>query len=233
MTISYALYENHLTSDPDDYMALVQSKGTAELEDVIERMIEQGSTVVKADILSVLEDYHSAIESMVLEGMNVNTPGANFRASIKGVFDGQADIFDPNRHQIRAAVSPGRRFRRAIEGRARLVKQEAGKPEPKPLQYTDLNTSTRNSVLTPGGMGQLVGHRLKFDPADADQGIYFVAEDGTETQVVIVGRNKPADLMFMVPESLTAGDYTLEVRAKVYSTDKVRVGALEPPLTVG
>jgi hypothetical protein len=233
MTISYALYENHLTSDPDDYMALVQSKGTAELEDVIERMIEQGSTVVKADILSVLEDYHSAIESMVLEGMNVNTPGANYGASIQGVFDGQADTFDPTRHQIRAAVSPGRRIRRAIEERARPLKQEAGKPAPKPLQYTDLNTSTRNSVLTPGGMGQLVGHRLKFDPHDADQGIYFVADDGTATKVAIVGRNKPADLMFMVPESLTAGDYTLEVRAKVYDTDKVRVGALEHPLTVG
>jgi hypothetical protein len=26
-----------------------------------------------------------------LEGMNVNTPGANYGVSIKGVFDGQAD----------------------------------------------------------------------------------------------------------------------------------------------
>jgi hypothetical protein len=47
-----------------------------------------------------------------------------------------------------------------------------------------------------------------------------------------VGRNKPADLMFMVPDTLTAGNYTLEVRAAVYENDDVRVGALENPLTV-
>jgi hypothetical protein len=77
-------------------------------------MIEQGSTVVKADILSVLEDYHSAIENMVLEGMNVNTPGANYSVSIKGIFDGQADTYDPSRHQVSPSTNPGRRFRKAI-----------------------------------------------------------------------------------------------------------------------
>ena len=62
----------------------------------------------------MLEDYHSAIENLVLEGMNVNTPLANLGASIKGVFDGQADSYDPARHQLTATVSPGKRFRAAI-----------------------------------------------------------------------------------------------------------------------
>jgi len=202
------------------------------LEAVIERMIEQGSTVVKADILSVLEDYHSAIENMVLEGMNVNTPGANYSVSIKGIFDGQSDTYDPSRHQVSPSTTPGRRFRKAIEQRAKPVKQEAVKPKPNPLEYQDLNSEARNSVLTPGGMGELVGHRLKVDPADDAQGVFFVAEDGAETKVVVLGRNKPADLMFLVPDSLTAGNYTLEVRAKIYSGEDLRVGALEVPLVV-
>jgi len=42
MPINYALFENNLTSDPTDYMAMVQPTGTAELEDVIERIIQQG-----------------------------------------------------------------------------------------------------------------------------------------------------------------------------------------------
>lgn len=232
MSINYVLLENNLTSDPDDYMAMVKTTGTAELEDVIERMIEQGSTVVKADILSVLEDYHSVIENMVLEGMNVNTPGANYSVSIRGTFEGQGDSFAPQRHQVRAAVNPGRRFRSAIEERAQPVKQEPVKPEPNPLEYIDLNSDARDSVLTPGGMGQVMGHRLKFDPEDDAQGIFFVADDGTETKATVVGRNKPADLMFMVPGDLDAGEYTLEVRAAVYGSDDVRVGALDDPLTV-
>lgn len=232
MTINYVLFENTLTDDPSDYRAVVRPKSTAELEDVIERMVQHGSTVGKADILSVLEDYYSTVERMVLEGVNVNTPGANYRTSIRGVFEGLTDTFDPSRHQVRAVVNPGKRFRRAVEKRAQPVKKEPVRPAPTPLEYIDLSSGARDSVVTPGGMGQVTGRRLKFDPADAEQGIFFVAEDGTETKVDLVGRNMPADLMFMVPESLTAGTYTLEVRAVLRNRDDLRVGALEDPLTV-
>ena len=232
MPINYVLFENNLTSDPNDYMAMVQPSGTADLEAVIERMIQQGSTVVKADVLSVLEDYHSAIENMVLEGMSITTPGANFGASVKGVFDGQADSFESGRHQLTGTVSPGKRFRKAIRGRGQVTKQEAVKPMPNLLEYTDFISGERNSVLTPGGMGQVVGHRLKFDPAAADQGLFFVAEDGGETRVDVVGRNKPGDLMFTVPAGLVAGDYTLEVRATLRGSEELRTGVLWETLSV-
>jgi len=130
MSINYVLHENNLTSDPDDYMALVQPVGTAELEDVIERIVAQGSTVTRADIVSVLEDYHTAIENLVLEGVNVNTPGANYRVSIKGVFTGLTDGFDPNRHQVRAIVSAGRRFRRRCRAGRRRSRTRRWCPAP-------------------------------------------------------------------------------------------------------
>jgi hypothetical protein len=231
MTINYALFPNHLTSDPDDYMARVQPTGTADLEEVIDRMVEKGSTVGRADILSVLEAYYATVEAMVLEGMNVNTPGANYGASIRGVFRTQSDSFDPTRHELRGRVSPGKRFRRAIRERGRASKQEPILPKPSLLSFTDLNSGSRNSVLTPGGMGQLVGHRLKFDPEDPAQGIFFRAAAGGETRVAVVGQNVPTGLIFMIPADLDAGDYTLEVRA-VFGGDDLRAGALDSPLTV-
>ncbi len=232
MPINYVLRENSLTPDPNDYTALVQPTATAGLEDVIERMMRRGSTVGKADILSVLEDYHATIEDMVLEGMNVNTPAANFATSIKGIFSGHTDSFDPGRHRLRATLSPGKRLRRAIRERAQAVKQAAVRPTPNPLEYTDLNSGQRNSVLTPGGMGQVVGYRLKFDPADANQGIFFVAEDGGATRVEMVGHNKPGKLVFLVPADLASGDYTLEVRTVLRQRKDVRPGALSATLTV-
>ena len=229
MPINYVLFENNLTSDPDDYMAMVRATGTAELNDIIERIIQQGSTVTRPDIVSVLEDFFTAVENMTLEGMNVNTPVANFGASIKGIFEGQDDMFDASRHQLTATVSPGKRFRKIISEQGTVSKQEAVKPKPNPQDYTDINTEARNSVLTPGGMGQLVGHRLKFDPADTDQGIFFVASDGSATKVVVVGKNKPGGLIFMIP-TLPAGEYTIEVRAAF--GDEIRSGALDATLTV-
>ena len=56
MAINYALFENHLTSDPDDYAAQVKITGSAGLEVIAQRMIDQGSTVTKPDILAVLEE---------------------------------------------------------------------------------------------------------------------------------------------------------------------------------
>ena len=185
--------------------------------------------MTRPDIVSVMEDFFTAVENMVLEGVNVNTPSANYRASIKGIFDGQADDYDPSRHQVKAVASPGRRYRKAIRDRAQVVKQEAVRPRPNPLEYADINSGERNSVLTPGGMGRLVGHRLKFDPADANQGIFFTAAAG-EARVQMLARNKPGELIFMVP-ALPAADYTLEVRA-AFGEDDIRTGALEATLTV-
>jgi hypothetical protein len=231
MPIQYVLHENNLTSDPGDYAAMVQPSASAELEDVIERVIEGGSTISRPDIFGVLEDFVRAIENMVLEGTSVNTPLANFGASIKGVFDGQADSYDPNRHQVTATVTPGSRLRAAVRKRAQVVKGEAFKPRPNPLEYTDLNSGERNSVLTPGGLGQVIGHRLKFDPADANQGVFFVGDAGA-TRAEVVGRNKPGELMFLVPAGLASGEYTLQVRAVIYGGEEVRSGALAATLSV-
>lgn len=227
MQIKYALYKANLPTASESYVARVQSVGTLEIDDLIERMDQHGSTVVKADIVSVLEEFFSTIEQAVVEGYNVNTPVTNFGASIQGTFDGQSDSFDPERHRILASTSPGARLRNAVKNHARASKQEAGKRQPNVLEYTDTNSSTRNSTLTPGGMGQLVGRRLKFDLADPNQGVFFVAEDATATRVTVVSRNKPAELIFLVPDTLLPASYAVEVRSILSGTTGVRRGALD------
>ncbi|MCK4342896.1 MAG: hypothetical protein KAY37_14375 [Phycisphaerae bacterium] len=69
MPIHYALFENNVTADPDDYAAVVQMTDTADLDTLIRRMIERGSTTTRADILAVMEDAIGACESMLLDGM--------------------------------------------------------------------------------------------------------------------------------------------------------------------
>lgn len=61
MSLKFALFENHLTSDPSDYMAVVQYLQSKEQEDVFDLMINRGSTVTKAEALSVFEEYFLAI----------------------------------------------------------------------------------------------------------------------------------------------------------------------------
>ncbi|MBN1995020.1 MAG: DUF4469 domain-containing protein [Anaerolineae bacterium] len=231
MPIHYVLFENHLTAQPDTYKAVAQPIATAGLDEVIERMVEHGSTVTRADILSVLEDYFTAIEEMVLEGLHVNTPSANYNVQLKGVFNGPTDTFDPKRHRLTANTSPGKRLRAMVRRRARAAKGQAVIPTPHPVEYLDLVSNRRNSTLTPGGLGQLTGYRLKFEPNDPRQGLFLApAANGPATRVDIIGKNKPGELIFMTP-SLAPGQYTLEVRA-LFGKSEVRAGALPVALTV-
>lgn len=233
MTINYALYETQLGNvEPGTHLAIVQSADTAQMEDVIDRMIQQGSTITRADIIGVLEDYCTAVEHLLLEGNRVVTPVANFSTSVRGRFSGPTDAFDGSRHQVAGIVSPGSRLRAAIRNRARVAKQEATQPIPNPVVYVDANTGEQNGALTPGGMGRLVGHRLKIaDPADPAQGLFFVDGGGGETQVTVLGYNKPRELMFLVPPGLAAGDYQVVVRS-AFGEDDVREGFLKTTLTV-
>jgi hypothetical protein len=233
MTVSYALFENHVSPSGGTYRAAIQSVGRVELDGVIDRMLERSSTITRADALAVLEEYFGAIESLVLEGFKVVTPSAVYGVSIKGVFDSAADGYDSSRHSIEPSVSAGAQFRRAVRERAQVQKAEATKPRPNPVEFIDTNTGRRNSILTPGGMAQLLGHRLKFDLNDPAQGIFFthVGNGDTPVRAEVVGKNLPSEIMFLVPAALPDGDYALTIKAQF--GDEMRAGGLEEILTVG
>ena len=102
---------------------------------------------------------------------------------------------------------------------------------PHPLEYIDLNSGATNSVLTPGGLGLLLGYRLRFEVSDPAQGIVFLDPEGGETGVQVVATNTPRELVFLVP-ALASGTYKLEVRAGFCDDKDVRCGALSPKLAV-
>lgn len=101
------------------------------------------------------------------------------------------------------------------------------------IEFTDVNTQNNNSVLTPGGIAQVIGEELKFNPANAAEGIYFIATDGTATKVDVIASRTEGKLVFSIPNSLTPGSYVLEVR-KGYGTTNivVRIGSLQESLQV-
>ena len=71
---------------------------------------------------------------------------------------------------------------------------------------------------------------LVFDPEDNLQGIFFINEDGTEIRVDVVGQNQASVLRFIIPQSINAGEYNIEIRNK--PGNKLRKGQMEESLTV-
>jgi hypothetical protein len=227
MTIKYALFQNRLTADPNDYAARVQQTGSINLDGLAQRIIDQGSTVTMPDILAVLENMIQATESFLLEGYRVNLGGlCELYPRLKGSFLGITDSFNNSRHRLELGAKPGSRLRTAFREKAAVVKAETILPAPSLLNFIDQASGLTDGQVTPGNIGTINGHRLKFDPLAPDEGIYFIdSTGGTEYKVTLLQKNKPSQLVFLVPAIPASLQLFLEVRVH-YGTE-LRTGRLD------
>jgi hypothetical protein len=230
MPIKYYLQPNPVTPDPNDQSARVLPNASLTLEDIIAKMMQRGTTVTESDTRAVLNLFFDVVSDEVADGNFVNLPLANIRVGISGVFTSITDSFDPSRHSIRATLSPGLLLIEKMQ-KVRLEKTLQPLPSPVIIEFLNINTNTTNSVLTPGGIGQIVGEELKFNPNNPQEGIFFVAADGTETKVQIIASRTEGKLVFSIP-TLPAGNYTLEVRRAYTKENIIRKGVLSDTLTV-
>ncbi len=232
MALQYYLVPNHITPDPDDYMAVSINPQTYTIEDVVEQMTREGSTITTAEALANFEEITRTIRGLVFQGHNVNTPLANFSPGMSGVFIGEEDRFDPARHSTKVNTSPGVRMR-PQNGEIAVEKIAPRELLPVLRHYYDNSSETQNDMISAGLGARITGSHLKFDEEDANQGVFFVnTTDSTATRVESrMLRNKPGELIFLNPE-LPAGTYRLEVRSIINQTGEVRTGALSHELTV-
>ncbi|MES2438898.1 MAG: DNA-binding domain-containing protein [Verrucomicrobiota bacterium] len=234
MPIKYSLIENLLTPDPNDYYPQVQLAGRAGREELADRMLSLGTTVGRADVLAVLSLLDEATEALVLEGYRVDLAGiADVYPRMQGVFNGPGDGFDPSRHTLGVTSNPAPGFISRVRQAASVAKEETVKPVPNPIEFRDAATGNSNGPVTPGNIGTLSGSRLKLDPAVADEGIFFIASTGgVETKVATVSTNKPGQLVFLIPATLASGEYSVQVRARIFGSADVRIGTLDATLSV-
>ena len=211
--LKYALRENLLTPDENDYMAQAADVRSFSLDEIIDLMMEKGSTLTKADTKAALQVYGEVVSALIKDGAAVNTPLMNTSLSISGVFIGATDTFDKKRHSVNLNLTAGPLLKDAA-AKIKCEKTEAADTNPYITEVSDIVTGKVNEVLTAGGIVQLVGSRLKFDPKDAAQGLFFVPETGAEVKAAVIAENKPARLMAIIPADLPAGNWYVEVRTK-------------------
>ena len=232
--LKYCLRENLLTPAPDDYMAQAADVRSYTLDEIIDLMMEKGTTLTRADVAATLQVYGEVVSAIIKDGSAVNTPLMNTSMSISGVFDGANDSFDKKRHTVNLNITAGTLLRDAVT-KVKCEKTEGVSTDPYITEVTDIVTGTVNTTLTKGGVVQLVGARLKFDAKDAAQGIFFVPETGEAVRAAVIAENKPARLMAIIPADLAAGTYYIEVRTKIDMGGKKlkthKTGRFNKPLT--
>ena len=232
MALDYYVAQNRITTRTDDYMAVSVNRKSFSIDDVYDHMTRQGSTLTKAEALAAFEEVMQSMITIVQQGNSVVTPLVNILPCIKGNFKGEDDRFDPGRHEVRIRMNPGLRMQ-ATAPNIETRKVAGRERQPGPLHFIDNESGNRDGEITAGGGARITGSLLKFDEADAGQGIFFVNEDDdTETRVdTTMLKNKPSELIFTNP-GLAAGTYRLEVRSIIERTSDVRTGVLSKRLSV-
>ena len=233
--LKYALRENLLTAAPDDFMAQVQDVRSYTLDEIIDAMMQKGSTLTRADVAAVLQVYGEVCASLIKDGSAVNTPLMNTAMSISGVFNGANDSFDKKRHTVNLNITAGTALKAAL-GKIKCEKTGTVSTDPYINEVKDVVSGTINTTLTKGGVVQITGSKLKFDQKDTAQGIFFVPETGAPVRATVIAENKPARLMAIIPADLAAGTYYIEVRTKYTVGGKplktAKIGRFIKPLTV-
>ena len=239
MPIQYALFENHVTSDPNDYRGIIQNMGSWDFDTVVKKVILRGTTVNEADVRAVIVTTLSVCAEGVTENNHVNLGGfVDFFPRLKGGFVGPDGPWGDDNF-VDVGANPGSKLREQVRRDAKVERVTAHKPAPELVACHDFGSETTNDQVTVGGGAHIIGSRLKYDASKADEGIYFIATaDGAQTKVDMVMYNKPGRLEFIVPATLVPGTYWLEVRARQGDPPsgpdnrELRVGRLDATLTV-
>lgn len=120
--LQYGLIENVLTPTPDDCTAVPQNVRPYTMDEILDMMMEHGTTITRIDVKAVLQLYKEVVVSLVTDAPTVNTKLMNVAPSISGVFNNTADVFDASRHRINVNLTPGKAL---TEARARISVQKA------------------------------------------------------------------------------------------------------------
>jgi hypothetical protein len=213
MKLPYFLVRLFLQGNEDKFRAQVQRQEVLSREDLAKRMANKNTAFSAADITGMFALMQTCIIEAIEEGYAVDGVMGMLKYSIQGSFDSIEDNFDHSRHTVKANVNLYDEFLDAVKN-IQVEKVTATVSGPQITIVKDgTDQEAEYDTLKSGGIAKIIGDNLKVISGESNgQGIFFIANDGTETIANLVIDNNPSRLTIVVPETLAAGNYSLEVR---------------------
>ena len=232
MAVKYYLHTNALSLNLTSHKAVIVPHKINHLSDIIDEMLKRGTTLSEADILASLHLFFEVVTQQVQDGNHVNTPIVNLKPGISVGFNDSTDHFDSLRHKLKATASIGPAIKRGM-GKAMPEKITKTLTVPVLSAFKDIQSQSVNAIVSPGGIGQIMGSHLKYNPENPAEGIFFVSSGLEEYKVTNVAIRTLGKLVFSIPSSLSTGNYSLVVKRAFGKSDtSIRTGILATPLSV-
>jgi hypothetical protein len=233
--IEAKLYPNYLGKGEGAYVARAKAEAPLSIEDVCAAAKNRGGFTGQLDDL--MEHSHVFTREVIyqlLDGFSVQF-GAFFslHAGISGTYHGANDTIGAE--NLRVSFRTLWRLKDLLL-KVKIENEGIAGDGAYIDEIIDVHTESLNSVITPGNMIHILGHKIKVEGEDSC-GVWFVSQtDGSRVNITEhLGINRSSELFGLIPP-LSAGNYRLEVATQfTHGTTplkEVRIIKAEPELTV-
>jgi len=230
MPFNLRITPNHLPACDSPYIAQSGKSDVVSYERFIDIMSRGKTALSKGEIRNAMELFKVELQKQLEDGKTVKTLVGTYYLCASGRLNSLDEAFQPKDkatgHKIRLHHRPDKNFEQSILPNLKIVRDEEpdrGAPKVKSVQVAGEDQA---AGIHPGSMVQVRGLRLRFDPKDPKQGVFFADASGAEQRSTFYPANQPGSILASVPAGLAAGTYTLIVRAAVNGKD-VRSSSLE------
>ena len=226
---SYYLVPNKLQPDKGNFTAVTTGLEVVSFDEVIDQTRREGGVLITGETENAIRNVFRTIIENAGRGKGFSSPYFNISLSVRGVFQNDQSIYDPEKHYVGVSISPGVLIRRAISNVG--IPEKVGAPDyrrPVLQHFFDKKSKTTNVLVTPGHVAELRGSFLKVvNIEDPQQGVFFIRQsDGEEFRASHYYRNTMGIIDLDIPEEMGSGFFAIEVRSVLYKGgDLLRVSS--------
>lgn len=215
------LYDLAITERKDDRFGRVLTKISMNEDDLIKIAQERRTDLNATSLKSTMEILKEIAKEQIANGVSVAFGLGYFNLGVNGVFYGDDLTWKPEQHSLAVRVTPTAELREAVKS-ATITVRGAAPVGVAISTLTDVTTGQFNSRLTPGGGVNIEGTRLRIAGNNPANGLALINQATNESiriPMTSVLFNEPSQLSFIVPATLPAGDYKLQLTTQ-FSTTK-------------
>jgi hypothetical protein len=221
------LFDNPLTERTDDRYGRVINIASINEDTLIGRAIANGFNGNAASMKATYQALKQEALKAIVRGEIVNFGLGHLTLDVEGVFVGDVPVWNPEKHKLIARITAAKEAREILK--TTPVKIIGMAPDQAAItQVTDVTTGKVNEVLTPGGMVNIKGSRIRVEGDDPTVGLFLTSQDTlevTQIPVTAIGMNDPSKIMLVAPATLAAGSYLLSVVTQFSAHSKQMLNA--------
>ena len=230
MALKIAVVKNHLPACPSPFVVRSGNPDIVEYEKLIDNMAKGRTTLTKTDILAAMQLYREELQKQLSEGKTVKTPTGAFSLCAAGTMESLDESFLPRdlskNHDVRLHHRPEKEFEESVLADLEIIREERPDFSAPSLRAILASGSETPGAICPGDIVSVKGLRLRFDPKDSKQGLFFADASEAETRSPFYPMIQPGTIMASVPAALAVGSYAVILRAAVNGKD-IREARLE------